>query len=94
MQYMYCTHFFLGSTKRYRTKAIQTSKHCNIICMYTTFTTTDGNQNKAFADNMEAQNTGVTHYVMQIHYTRMLSDNCCQAYFRLDRLDLFDLNVM
>uniref|UniRef100_H3DCV8 von Willebrand factor A domain containing 5B2 n=1 Tax=Tetraodon nigroviridis TaxID=99883 RepID=H3DCV8_TETNG len=32
-----------GSAKRYRTKAIQTSKHCNIICMYTTFTTTDGN---------------------------------------------------
>uniref|UniRef100_A0A3B4FQT6 von Willebrand factor A domain-containing protein 5B2-like n=1 Tax=Pundamilia nyererei TaxID=303518 RepID=A0A3B4FQT6_9CICH len=34
------------SAKRYRTKAIQTSKHCNIICMYTAFTTTDSNPNR------------------------------------------------
>uniref|UniRef100_A0A3Q0R3R0 von Willebrand factor A domain containing 5B2 n=1 Tax=Amphilophus citrinellus TaxID=61819 RepID=A0A3Q0R3R0_AMPCI len=34
------------SAKRYRTKAIQTSKHCNIICMYTAFTTTDSNPNQ------------------------------------------------
>ncbi|XP_076837235.1 von Willebrand factor A domain-containing protein 5B2 [Brachyhypopomus gauderio] len=30
-----------GSSKRYRMKAIQTSKSCGIICMYTAFTTTD-----------------------------------------------------
>ncbi|XP_029687299.1 von Willebrand factor A domain-containing protein 5B1 isoform X2 [Takifugu rubripes] len=47
-----------GSAKRYRTKAIQTSKHCNIICMYTTFTTTDGNPNKACPDHLDPQNPG------------------------------------
>ncbi len=50
----------LGSAKRYRMKAIQTSKHCNIICMYTAFTTTDSHSNKGLPDNMDAQNTGVT----------------------------------
>ncbi|KAL2097040.1 hypothetical protein ACEWY4_006247 [Coilia grayii] len=30
-----------GPAKRYRMKAIQTSKSCNIICMYTSFTATD-----------------------------------------------------
>uniref|UniRef100_A0A3Q0R9S0 von Willebrand factor A domain containing 5B2 n=1 Tax=Amphilophus citrinellus TaxID=61819 RepID=A0A3Q0R9S0_AMPCI len=48
----------LGSAKRYRTKAIQTSKHCNIICMYTAFTTTDSNPNKGLA-GMDVQTTGV-----------------------------------
>ncbi|XP_014188537.1 von Willebrand factor A domain-containing protein 5B1 isoform X2 [Haplochromis burtoni] len=47
-----------GSAKRYRTKAIQTSKHCNIICMYTAFTTTDSNPNKGLAD-MDVQTTGL-----------------------------------
>uniref|UniRef100_A0A3B4ANT0 VWFA domain-containing protein n=1 Tax=Periophthalmus magnuspinnatus TaxID=409849 RepID=A0A3B4ANT0_9GOBI len=35
------------SLKRYRTKAIQTSKHCNIVCMYTIFAITDSSQSKA-----------------------------------------------
>nr|XP_046265421.1 von Willebrand factor A domain-containing protein 5B1 isoform X2 [Scatophagus argus] len=48
-----------GSAKRYRMKAIQTSKHCNIICMYTAFTTTDSNPNKGCPDSMDFQNTGV-----------------------------------
>ncbi|KAF7662718.1 hypothetical protein LDENG_00227560 [Lucifuga dentata] len=48
-----------GSAKRYRMKAIQTSKHCNIICMYTTFTTTDSNPSKSLSDSMETKNTGV-----------------------------------
>ncbi|KAJ3595084.1 hypothetical protein NHX12_004389 [Muraenolepis orangiensis] len=30
-----------GPARRYRVKAIQTSKRCNIICMYTTFAATD-----------------------------------------------------
>nr|XP_057923102.1 von Willebrand factor A domain-containing protein 5B1 isoform X2 [Doryrhamphus excisus] len=47
-----------GSAKRYRVKAIQTSKHCNIICMYTTFTITDSDPNKGFQDSTEVQNTG------------------------------------
>ncbi|XP_028329442.1 von Willebrand factor A domain-containing protein 5B1 isoform X2 [Gouania willdenowi] len=48
-----------GLAKRHRTKAIQTSKHCNIICMYTAFTTTDSNPNKGSADNTDVQNTGM-----------------------------------
>ncbi|XP_041659513.1 von Willebrand factor A domain-containing protein 5B1 [Cheilinus undulatus] len=48
-----------GSAKRYRTKAIQTSKHCNIICMYTAFTTTDSNNEKGLKGNMDIQNTGM-----------------------------------
>ncbi|KAK5888922.1 hypothetical protein CesoFtcFv8_014971 [Champsocephalus esox] len=46
-----------GSAKRYRMKAIQTSKHCNIICMYTAFTTTD--PNKCLPASMDVENTGV-----------------------------------
>ncbi|XP_056246960.1 von Willebrand factor A domain-containing protein 5B2 isoform X3 [Seriola aureovittata] len=48
-----------GSAKRYRMKAIQTSKHCNIICMYTAFTTTDSNPNKGLPEGMDVQNTGM-----------------------------------
>ncbi|XP_069562323.1 von Willebrand factor A domain-containing protein 5B2 isoform X2 [Brachyistius frenatus] len=48
-----------GSAKRYRMKAIQTSKHCNIICMYTAFTTTDSNPNKGLPDSMDVQITGI-----------------------------------
>ncbi|KAK1878412.1 von Willebrand factor A domain containing protein 5B2 [Dissostichus eleginoides] len=48
-----------GSAKRYRMKAIQTSKHCNIICMYTAFTTTDSNPQKGLPDSMDVENTGV-----------------------------------
>lgn len=62
VKYYWPLNCFLGSTKRYRMKAIQTSKHCNIICMYTAFTTTDGNANKAFPDSMGVQNTGVPCY--------------------------------
>lgn len=51
----------VGSAKRYRTKAIQTSKHCNIICMYTTFATTDGNPNKTCPDHLDPQTPGVPH---------------------------------
>ncbi|XP_076000849.1 von Willebrand factor A domain-containing protein 5B1 [Genypterus blacodes] len=48
-----------GSAKRFRMKAIQTSKHCNIICMYTTFATTDSNTSKGLKDGMDVKNTGV-----------------------------------
>ncbi|KAJ0058707.1 hypothetical protein NL108_000440, partial [Boleophthalmus pectinirostris] len=46
-----------NSLKRYRTKAIQTSKHCNIICMYTTFAITDSSQSKA--ESLDVQHTGM-----------------------------------
>lgn len=49
----------VGSAKRYRVKAIQTSKHCNIVCMYTAFTIIDSNPNKSFQDGVEVQNAGV-----------------------------------
>ncbi|XP_019712211.1 von Willebrand factor A domain-containing protein 5B2-like [Hippocampus comes] len=48
-----------GSAKRYRVKAIQTSKHCNIVCMYTAFTIIDSNPNKSIQDGVEVQNTGI-----------------------------------
>ncbi|XP_054595503.2 von Willebrand factor A domain-containing protein 5B1 [Nothobranchius furzeri] len=48
-----------GSAKRYRMKAIQTSKHCNIICMYTAFTTTDRNSSKGSSDSTDIRNTGI-----------------------------------
>ena len=66
---------FLGSAKRYRMKAIQTSKHCNIICMYTAFTTTDSNTNKGLPEGMDAQNTGA-HNIDQHHtYCSIHSQN-------------------
>ncbi|XP_054623057.1 von Willebrand factor A domain-containing protein 5B1 isoform X2 [Dunckerocampus dactyliophorus] len=49
-----------SSAKRYRVKAIQTSKHCNIICMYTAFTIIDSDSNKGFQDSMKVQDTGAT----------------------------------
>lgn len=51
-------------------KAIQTSKHCNIICMYTAFTATDNNPNKGLPDSMDVQNTGVEYY--QLTHTPIL----------------------
>ncbi|XP_062260224.1 von Willebrand factor A domain-containing protein 5B2 isoform X1 [Platichthys flesus] len=48
-----------GSAKRYRMKAIQTSKNCNIICMYTAFSTTDSNTNKGLPDSTDVKNTGM-----------------------------------
>uniref|UniRef100_A0A096MA53 von Willebrand factor A domain-containing protein 5B1 n=1 Tax=Poecilia formosa TaxID=48698 RepID=A0A096MA53_POEFO len=48
-----------GSGKRYRMKAIQTSKHCNIICMYTAFTITNGSTSKGLAESTDVRNTGI-----------------------------------
>ncbi|XP_072297521.1 von Willebrand factor A domain-containing protein 5B1 [Eucyclogobius newberryi] len=48
-----------NSLKRYRMKAIQTSKHCNIICMYTTFAITDSDQSKGVAECLDVQHTGM-----------------------------------
>ncbi|XP_073712419.1 von Willebrand factor A domain-containing protein 5B2 isoform X1 [Misgurnus anguillicaudatus] len=47
-----------GPSKRYRMKAIQTSKSCGVICMYTSFTTTDTNV-RGQPDNRDTRNTGV-----------------------------------
>ncbi|KAJ8011586.1 hypothetical protein DPEC_G00059790 [Dallia pectoralis] len=46
-----------GAAKRYRMKAIQTSKSCKIICMYTAFTATD--TSKGPLETVEGRNTGV-----------------------------------
>ncbi|KAK7945698.1 hypothetical protein WMY93_001426 [Mugilogobius chulae] len=48
-----------NSLKRYRMKAIQTSKHCNIICMYTTFAITDSNHCKGSAEYLDVQQIGM-----------------------------------
>uniref|UniRef100_A0A8C8C415 VWFA domain-containing protein n=1 Tax=Oncorhynchus tshawytscha TaxID=74940 RepID=A0A8C8C415_ONCTS len=48
-----------GPAKRYRMKAIQTSKSCNIICTYTAFTATDANTSKGPSDTVEVRNTGL-----------------------------------
>ncbi|XP_014328160.2 von Willebrand factor A domain-containing protein 5B1 [Xiphophorus maculatus] len=48
-----------GSGKRYRMKAIQTSKHCNIICMYTAFTITNGSTSKGLTESTDVRNTGI-----------------------------------
>ncbi|XP_077471056.1 von Willebrand factor A domain-containing protein 5B2 isoform X2 [Stigmatopora argus] len=48
-----------GTARRYRVKAIQTSKHCNITSMYTTFTIIDSNPNKSVQEGSEVQNSGL-----------------------------------
>ncbi|KAJ8274608.1 hypothetical protein COCON_G00092330 [Conger conger] len=48
-----------GPAKRYRMKAIQTSKGCNTICMYTAFAAVDGNTKEGLSGSVEVQNTGV-----------------------------------
>ncbi|KAF6728487.1 von Willebrand factor A domain-containing protein 5B2 [Oryzias melastigma] len=48
-----------GSSKRQRMKAIQTSKHCNIICMYTAFTTIDSLPNKSLSESMDVHKAGI-----------------------------------
>ncbi|XP_026781199.2 von Willebrand factor A domain-containing protein 5B1 [Pangasianodon hypophthalmus] len=48
-----------GSSKRYRMKAIQTSKSCGIISMYTTFSTTDASPRKMFSESTDKRHMGV-----------------------------------
>lgn len=72
-------------------KAIQTSKHCNIICMYTAFTTTDSNPNKGLPDSMDVQNTGVhnidQHHIYHSIHSQMWKKNAdlisCKAWVNL-----------
>ncbi|CAL8312558.1 unnamed protein product [Gadus morhua 'NCC'] len=44
-----------GPAKRYRVKAIQTSRRCNIICMYTTFAATDRSTATGLAGSLEVR---------------------------------------
>ncbi|KAI4888923.1 hypothetical protein NFI96_005933 [Prochilodus magdalenae] len=46
-----------GSSKRYRMKAIQTSKSCGIVCMYTAFSTTDSSPNKTLTESTDTRHT-------------------------------------
>ncbi|XP_062843605.1 von Willebrand factor A domain-containing protein 5B1 [Trichomycterus rosablanca] len=48
-----------GSSKRYRTKAIQTSKSCGIICMYTAFSTTDVSPSKLLSQSTDTGHIGM-----------------------------------
>ncbi|XP_058274626.1 von Willebrand factor A domain-containing protein 5B1 isoform X1 [Hemibagrus wyckioides] len=48
-----------GSSKRYRMKAIQTSKSCGIISMYTIFSTTDVSTRKMFSNSADTRHSGV-----------------------------------
>ncbi|MBN3296887.1 VW5B2 protein, partial [Amia calva] len=48
-----------GQAKRYRLKAIQTSKACKIICMYTAFAAVDTNTNEGLSGSVEVRNTGM-----------------------------------
>ncbi|KAG7457066.1 hypothetical protein MATL_G00242680 [Megalops atlanticus] len=48
-----------GPAKRYRMKAIQTSKGCNTICVYTAFAAVDANTNEGVAGSVEVRNMGV-----------------------------------
>ncbi|XDV27953.1 hypothetical protein PO909_031394 [Leuciscus waleckii] len=47
-----------GPSKRYRMKAIQTSKSCGIVCMYTSFNTTNTNARNQ-PQGTDARHTGV-----------------------------------
>lgn len=42
-----------GPAKRYRMKAIQTSKSCNIICMYTAFSATDSSSSTSTSKGLK-----------------------------------------
>nr|XP_023674194.1 von Willebrand factor A domain-containing protein 5B2-like isoform X1 [Paramormyrops kingsleyae]XP_023674195.1 von Willebrand factor A domain-containing protein 5B2-like isoform X1 [Paramormyrops kingsleyae]XP_023674196.1 von Willebrand factor A domain-containing protein 5B2-like isoform X1 [Paramormyrops kingsleyae]XP_023674197.1 von Willebrand factor A domain-containing protein 5B2-like isoform X1 [Paramormyrops kingsleyae] len=47
-----------GPSKRYRMKAIQTSKACNTTCMYTSFVAIDTNTNEGPVGSVEVRNRG------------------------------------
>lgn len=57
--YMLCMLMCMcvGPSKRYRMKAIQTSKSCGIVSMYTSFATTDTNVRGQF-DGRDARHAG------------------------------------
>ncbi|XP_030631476.1 von Willebrand factor A domain-containing protein 5B1 [Chanos chanos] len=48
-----------GPAKRYRMKAIQTSKSCSIISMYTSFIATDSSTGKGLANSTDPRGAGV-----------------------------------
>ncbi|XP_060762020.1 von Willebrand factor A domain-containing protein 5B1 [Neoarius graeffei] len=50
-----------GSSKRYRMKAIQTSKSCGIISMYTAFSTTEASHKKMFSGSTDIRHLGVRY---------------------------------
>ncbi|XP_028831089.1 von Willebrand factor A domain-containing protein 5B1 isoform X2 [Denticeps clupeoides] len=48
-----------GPAKRHRMRAIQTSKSCNIVCMYTCFTASDSSANKGPVESTEQRSSGL-----------------------------------
>ncbi|KAM8839470.1 von Willebrand factor A domain-containing protein 5B1 isoform 1-T1 [Synchiropus picturatus] len=46
-------------SRKFRMKAIQTSKHCNIVCMYTAFTPTDSSCSHGGTESRHVPNPGI-----------------------------------
>lgn len=51
--------FVPGPAKRYRMKAIQTSKACNTTCIYTSFVAIDTNTKEGPVGSVEVRNRGM-----------------------------------
>uniref|UniRef100_A0A671LV91 von Willebrand factor A domain containing 5B2 n=1 Tax=Sinocyclocheilus anshuiensis TaxID=1608454 RepID=A0A671LV91_9TELE len=65
-----------GPSRRYRMKAIQTSKSCGIVCMYTSFTTTDTNARNQ-PQSTRIRHTG-THMLQHRQSTHNLTERLTQ----------------
>ncbi len=67
----------VGPSKRYRMKAIQTSKSCGIVCMYTSFTTTDTNTRNQL-QSTRIRHTG-THIYCSTDNPHTISQRDCDT---------------
>ncbi|KAF4117691.1 von Willebrand factor A domain-containing protein 5B2 isoform X1 [Onychostoma macrolepis] len=70
-----------GPSKRYRMKAIQTSKSCGIVCMYTSFTTTDTNARNQ-PQSTRIRNTGVWFGTRHGSHSGSRRQKLCSVGFR------------
>ncbi|XP_051989711.1 von Willebrand factor A domain-containing protein 5B2-like [Xyrauchen texanus] len=70
-----------GPSKRYRMKAIQTSKSCGIVCMYTSFTTTDTNARNQ-SNSKDTRHTGVRFGTRRGSHSSNLKQRLCTVGFR------------
>ncbi|KAK3513813.1 hypothetical protein QTP70_028857, partial [Hemibagrus guttatus] len=72
------------SSKRYRMKAIQTSKSCGIISMYTTFRTTDVSTRKMFLNSADIRHSDVgpgSPSAASSHSQRSLESRSMESFF-------------
>ncbi|XP_051552961.1 von Willebrand factor A domain-containing protein 5B2-like [Myxocyprinus asiaticus] len=70
-----------GPSKRYRMKAIQTSKSCGIICMYTSFTTKDTNARNQ-PESKDTRHTGVRFGTIRGSHSTSMRQKLCSVGFR------------